>query len=111
MYGLNTGRFYCEMKQVVREASRGLACLDVDRLEELARCCEMLNSAPLEPAETARQAREASREMILFARVLDATRANLEVMRRLRDLRQSRAGYGDSVTPRGLWSEAASGND
>src|SRR5271165_2834551 len=105
MYGLKPGEFDCELKQVVREASRALARLDADRLEELARSCEALNAVPLGYAEMARQTREAEGEMAVFARVLAATQANLDVVRRLRDLRQGRIGYGESAAKRGTWEE------
>ena len=83
------------LRAIVREASRALALLDAARLEELAAACIRLNrdlaSPPGNPL--AGQAREASADMAVFARVLDATRANLEVMRRLRDLREGRLEY------------------
>lgn len=85
-----------ELKQVVAEASRALACLDPERLEELAGCCQALNR-DLPPPELARQAREAAADMETFARVLGVTRANLSVMRRLRELRQGAAVYEAST--------------
>ena len=96
---------YPELRQLVSEASRALATLDAGRLEELALSCQALNRglAPrgaAERAALARQAREAAGDMAIFARVLEATRANLKVMRRLRQLREgrfddARLGYGD----------------
>lgn len=90
-----------ELKQMVREASLALAHLDADRLEDLARACAALNrdwrvADAIEQAEIARQARQAAADMAIFARVLDATRANLNVLRRLRDLRMGRIEYGAS---------------
>lgn len=87
-----------ELKQIVREASRALAQLDADRLEELAISCAALNrevraADELERAELAREARQAAGEMAVFGRVLEATRANLAVMNRLRELRQGRIEY------------------
>ena len=87
-----------DLQQIVREASRALALLDAVRLEELALSCQKLNRdlASLPSAASANlalQAREASVEMAVFARVLDATRANLDVMHRLRDLREGRLEY------------------
>jgi ABC-type transporter Mla subunit MlaD len=94
-----------ELKQLVAEASRALATLDADRLEELVLSCQALNRE-LMPTETAdartvalarrslaRQAREAAADMALFDRVLDATRANLKVLRRLRELRSGHFEY------------------
>ena len=98
-----------ELKQVVREASQALALLDAKRLEELACACRALRCDPMDPAELRRQAREAAGEMAVFARVLDATRANLQVMNRLKDLREGRNSYAD--IDGGRIGEAADGND
>ena len=95
---------YPELKQLVSEASRALASLDADRLEELALSCQALNRdlatqsvmTAAERAALARQAREAAGDMAVLGRVLEATRANLKVMRRLRELREGRFGYGNS---------------
>jgi hypothetical protein len=102
-----------ELKQLVAEASRALARLDADRLEELALSCQALNR-DLEPAGReeraglARQAREAQKELAIFARVLEATRANLHVMSRLRELRAGRLEYGEGLA-RG-WARTESGH-
>ena len=92
-------REHPELKELVVEASRALARLDADRLEELALSCQALNRALVpanaeESAVLASQAREAAGEMAVFARVLEATRANLNVMNRLRELRAGRLEYG-----------------
>jgi hypothetical protein len=91
-------RVHPELKELVVEASRALASLDAQRLEELALSCQALNSDlgsvdAGQRAELARQAREAEQDLALLGRVLEATRANLNVMRRLRDLRQGRLEY------------------
>jgi hypothetical protein len=96
MRELNLPRTDLEIREVVAEASRALARLDADRLEELALACQALNRdrGPLElqsdgggkSGALARQAREAAGDMRAFRRVRDATRANLTVMRRLRRL-------------------------
>jgi len=102
-----------ELKQLVAEASRALACLDADRLEELALACQALNR-DLTPAnargraDLARQAREAAGDMAVLARVLEATRANLKVMNRLRELRTGRLEY-DELQARG-WPRTESGH-
>ena len=85
-----------ELKQLVAEASRSLARLDADRLEELALSCQALNRnrTPAD-GELTRQARDASAEMAVFARVLEATRANLNVMNRLRQLRGTPLEYSE----------------
>lgn len=91
--GIATG-----LRQIVQEASQALARLDPGRLEGLARECAVLQhdvqvADALERAEMAREARLAVGDMAVFARVLEATRCNLEVMRRLRDLRQGSREY------------------
>jgi hypothetical protein len=90
-----------KLKELVVEASRSLARLDADRLEELALSCQALNRDLLQGGGDARvalavEAREATGEVAVFARVLEATRANLDVMHRLRDLRQGRLEYGNA---------------
>jgi hypothetical protein len=93
MGGVNPG-----LRGLVVEASRALARLDADRLEELALSCQALNrdlavQKPRERAALAEQAREAAVDMAIFSRVLEATRANLNVMLRLRELRDGRLEY------------------
>src|SRR5262245_52668330 len=84
-----------ELRQLVSEASRALATLDANRLEELAHSCQALNrnlalKTTAERTALAREARQAAGDMEVFGRVLEATRANLRVMRRLRQLREGR---------------------
>lgn len=87
-----------ELKELVVEASRALARLDAPRLEELALSCQALTRT-LNPKDArvrqllAQQARESEGDMAVFARVLEATRANLNVMNRLRELRAGRVEY------------------
>jgi hypothetical protein len=87
------------LREVVREASRSLACLDAERLEELVISCQALNR-DLDAADEerrkglAQEAEESAREMAIFARVLEATRANMGVMYRLRELRAGRPRFG-----------------
>jgi len=102
-----------DLRQVVQEASRSLALLDAARLEELALACQKLNrdlaaAGPAASADYLRRSREAAGDLAVFARVLDATRANLDVMRRLRDLRQGRLEYND---PQRSVPETLHGND
>lgn len=109
MNGLGTRRFDPELKQIVTEASRALALLDADRLEELAQACRALNRPTADPigldrSDLIRQAREAASEMAVFARVLDVTRANLNVMNRLRELRQGCSGYADAGDAPSPWA-------
>jgi len=86
------------LKELVLEASRALVLLDADRLEELALSCQALNrelAAPdmLERPALATEAREAVGDMAVFARVLEVTRANLNVMRRLHESHRDRLEY------------------
>jgi hypothetical protein len=96
-----------ELKQVVAEASRALAQLDSARLEELALSCralnrEMADSSAEDCAQFALQAREAAEEMAIFAKVLDITRANLNVIQRLLDLRAGRLEYAERPATKNL---------
>ncbi len=90
MQAVQDNRTHSPLRQLVAEASLALARLDPKRLEELADSCRALNRdlIGLTDAELGnfnQQAREAFRDMAVFGRVLDATRANLEVMDRLRN--------------------------
>jgi hypothetical protein len=101
------------LKDLVVEASQALARLDADRLEELALSCRALNRELGPPGAAGRralasEAREAAGDMAIFARVLDATRANLNVLRRLRDLRLGLARYGESHRE---WTEGGYGDN
>ena len=92
-----------KLKELVVEASRALARLDADRLEELALSCQALNRDLAQSdlaqqdvdarAALALECKEAEGDMAVFARVLEATRANLNVMNRLRELRAGRLEY------------------
>ncbi len=86
------------LKDLVMEASRALAQLDAARLEELALSCQALNRdladfSAEDHDQFALQAREAVPGMAVFARVLDVTRENLNVIRRLQDVRSGRLEY------------------
>ncbi len=107
-----------EMKELVREASAALARLDAERLEELARCCQALNrdlgNTPdaSDRAMLITQVREAAGEFVVFTRVLEATRTNLEVMMRLRAFQQEQLEYGGQARAH-HWArpEATDGNN
>jgi len=90
-----------ELRALVIEATRALARLDVARLQELALSCEALTRMP--PPTTREQRQEfvsqacaARDDMAVFARVLEATRANLKVIERLRQLRTGNLGYAEN---------------
>jgi hypothetical protein len=104
-----------ELKELVVEASRALVRLDAARLEELALCCEALNRrlGPMSAEERrtmARQAREARSDMAVFARVLEATRANWNVMNRLRELRAGQLEYTERQARGSAGVEAGHGD-
>lgn len=112
----NAGRANPQLKQLVVEASHALAQLDTSRLEELAHSCRALIRTPM-PAENAeerrliaRQARDAAGDMAVFARVLEATRANLSVMNRLRDLRMGSLEYTEREARGAIGAEVRHGN-
>lgn len=116
MQGIGTPREYPELKALVAEASQALAHLDADRLEELALSCHALNRdlAPMSRHQRealGRQSREAEGDMAVFSRVLEATRANLNVMNRLRDLRAGRLEYAAGQARRHAATESVNGNN
>ncbi len=87
-----------ELKEIVLEASRALAHLDADRLDELAASCRMLNRAqmaanPADRAKLALETQATAQEMQVFGHMLQATRANMRVLRRLRELRAGHVEY------------------
>jgi hypothetical protein len=106
-------RVHPELKALVVEASRALARLDADRLEELALSCQVLNrdlakaDAP-KRADLINQSRAAEGDIRIFSRVLEATRSNLNVVNRLRELHEGRLEYG--VERPQQWVRKGSGN-
>jgi len=108
-----------ELRQLVVEASQALARLDAARLEELTLSCQALNrdltrglgSAVEARARLTREAREAIRDMAVFARVLEATRSNLQVMNRLRELRTGSLEYSEPQARGWLPKESPHGDN
>ena len=87
-----------ELRELVVAASLALARLDADRLEELALSCRALNRdlagrTDDERADLLRQAHDASSEMAVFGRVLEATRSNLDVLNRLPERKRGGLEY------------------
>ncbi len=114
MTGTRPRPAYPELKQLVTEASHALATLDANRLEELALSCQALNrglasASAAQRAALARQVREAAGDMAAFGRVLDATRANIRVLRRLRALRNGSFEYEEYEGPE--WTGSRHGHD
>jgi hypothetical protein len=104
------------LRELVVESSQALACLDADRLEELALACQALNrdfaSANAEQrAQLAIDSRESAKDMAVFARVLEATRANLNVLNRLREMRGSRLEYGQGHSQAWVRTGSVHGNN
>lgn len=104
-----------EWRDALVVASHALAHLDADRLEEMVLSCAAL----LREDHKARFGThcgpetcsgETRREMALFARLLDATKANLTVMRRLRDVSTTQLEYGQTRGPRDASVEGEDGN-
>jgi hypothetical protein len=98
--GMEVTRSNPELRALVVEASQALARLDAARLEELALSCKALSrdlkrvhADAATRKEWMRQANDAADDMAVFARVLEATRANLNVMRRLREMRLGQLEY------------------
>jgi hypothetical protein len=94
------GQINPKLRELVAEASCALARLDTARLEELALSCEALNRgldemSAEEKASLAQEARKAASGMSVLARVLEATRSNLRVMGRLRELRTAMLEYSE----------------
>jgi hypothetical protein len=111
-----------ELRAMVVAAARALALLDASRLQELALSCAALNGQmeQVRPAEEgwhsqlAVEAREAHSDMAVFERVLEATRANLNVMRRLRSMRMGELEYnppGAGMVSGAEKAESEDGND
>ncbi|MGO8758875.1 MAG: hypothetical protein ACLQG3_12200 [Terracidiphilus sp.] len=105
-----------ELRELVVAASRALARLDAARLEELALSCQALNRDletmdPEQRRDLERQAREAAPDLAVYARVLEATRANRNVMRRLHQLRAVRLEYSERQVRGGSKVEATHGDN
>lgn len=104
-----------ELKDLLAEAARSLASLDANRLEELAECCVSLRCgfAAMKPggwANVRRQSIVAAKEMTMFGRVLEATRANLKIIERLGALPDA-LEYSESQVSGSSCREAGRGDD
>jgi hypothetical protein len=104
------------LKALVAEATQALALLDAERLEELARSCEALNrelaeAGPKERAAMARDAADAAKGMAVFSRVMDVTRSNGRVLRRLIELRAGQTEYSPFADAPVKMLESGDGHD
>jgi hypothetical protein len=111
-----SGRANPELRGLIADASCALARLDRARLEELALSCQALNRSLgtmnlAERAKLTHQARDAQKDLAILAQVLDATRANLNVMERLRELRMGRIEYSERQVVGGAMVEVSRGDD
>ena len=116
MHEIEMSQKHPGLKELVAEASRALARLDADRLEELSLSCQALNrDLAVVSAENrkvlAHQAHEAAGDMATFARVFQVTRANLEVMNRLRELRAGRPEYSQQQVQGPVATESIHGDN
>lgn len=98
MQQFERSRVFPALKDMILEAARALTQLDAGRLEALAVSCQALNRnlkrETVERKKLSSEARNALVELGAFASVLDATKANLEVMNRARKLRDELPQYG-----------------
>jgi hypothetical protein len=104
------------LREIVVEASRALARLDADRLEELALSCQALNrdfiSGDLQDRSLlTAQAKDAAGEMAVFSKVIEATRANLDVLHRARERRATRLEYGQPLVRNWVRTENGHGDN
>jgi hypothetical protein len=84
------------LKTVLAEATQALSHLDAERLEEMALSCEAL----VADSQVSEEELANGEAKDIFLRVLEATKANLNVMRRLREahmaqLQRDPAGMGE----------------
>lgn len=101
---------YTEWSETLADATHALAHLDAGRLEEMALCCAALVREEGVPFDIRLRDEPGfsggGRELASFARVLEATKANLDVMRRVRALRARQLEYSMAGA-----AESEHGND
>lgn len=104
------------LRELVLEASRSLARLDAKRLDELAISCRAL-SRKLDTSRfgeghwLASEAGYATRELVALAHILDATRANMRVMRQLTKFQKELPEYGPIAGKGGPATETKHGDN
>jgi hypothetical protein len=83
----------------LHEASRALVALEADHLEGLASDCQARSGLPvaidLQPEFLRREVRLA---LVLLGRILERTKANLQVLRRLEPCEADRIEYSVTLT-------------
>ena len=105
-----------EHRNLIVEAAGALARLEADRLEGMALSCEAL-SGGLIPAACARNeaialdASDLLHEMKVFAQILEATRANMNVILGLSESRSITIEYGCGSKKNWMVMETRNGHD
>jgi hypothetical protein len=81
-----------DLKALIRITTVALAQLDAARLEEISESCLAwtMSSTAMQEVHDARN------EMAVLARILETTRSNIEVLARLRAIKQGQVGQADS---------------
>jgi hypothetical protein len=91
------------LQEMVRETIYALTFLDAARLQVLAQSCRILTrdlaSRDDEDLRLAREAAEARADIRTLARVLEGTKANLQVLYQLRNPGDGSLGYGPGSLP------------
>jgi DNA gyrase/topoisomerase IV subunit A len=82
-----------ELKTLIQEACTALAQLDAGRLEELALSCRALNRSEVPVRRTEKDARSLYAELSVLEGILKATKANLDVLRRILRMRETQSAY------------------
>lgn len=87
-----------QWKDTLADAAYALARLDAEELEDMAlSCAALIRDGEERHIESRRQGetiREAERQFALFARLLDATKVNLKVIRRVRTVHAAQPDDG-----------------
>ncbi len=97
---------------VIRDATRSLACLDAERLEELAASCRLLTRQNEQEriAPPREDAVRAQAELAVLGRLLVETQQNLRVLRSHTGGSQARGDYGRFILPAWIPMEAGRGD-
>lgn len=100
------------LRWMIHEATRSLACLDAERLEELANCCQLLTrqSEPDRNALPWKDAELAKADLAVLGRLLEATQQNLRVLRHCSVDSRTSGDYGRTIVPAWTQVEESSGD-
>jgi|SRR5579859_647036 len=86
-----------ELKGLITSATEALAQLDAEALEALTLACKEMASCSAAAREERASGWNGS-SLATFARVIEASRANLRVLRQLSAMRTTRLDYGLAIT-------------